>query len=184
MKRRVVALAVAALSCAGVPACSESSRGGNDASAALPPAPAFVGFGWRLVRVEHAGKAYRMPTCFAIDADSRCVRATVDFLPGGEIVMDDTVNALSGHYRVTAHGFKTGIIGTTLVGGGWPDARRRAGLDAIDALATTPNSNGVADNGATVRAGRAGSRLVLEANGFRLFLAKRGPATLAPGAEP
>lgn len=143
----------------------------------------FVGRRWLLTSVHHAGRTVSVPSTWLATVDFEdppkgCSPAPVGgkFCPG-VIAINDTINYISGTYRLTAAGFATSDIGTTYVG---YDGRHSVRGEVIDALAAVAwgrldgaGSDGNPNVGATIT---AGGTLTLTALGYTLGLVAHGTA--------
>jgi hypothetical protein len=115
-------------------------------------------------------------TATTIPAD---VGAGMALLPDGRIVVDDSVNTLSGLFTISADGFEVRDVASTLVGYAGGDPHRLAAIAALDTLASgRPGQSGPARD--TVISANE-TRLVVQAGAYRLTFERTGPASAGPG---
>jgi hypothetical protein len=152
-------VAVASTILVGLGGCA--SRSAADA--------AYVGSQWRLTMVTDGSKSV------PIRAD---LDATMDLRDDGSIVMDDTVNVLSGHFTTTADGFEVTEVATTLVGYVGDDPQRGAAIEAMRALAYDTSDGGqtLHDDSTNTVISADERHLVVDADSLRLEFDRAGPA--------
>jgi hypothetical protein len=176
-RRRITAgfgVAVSVVAAAGVAVAVSmvaASNAGPDRAVPLASTASagYVGSSWRLTDVADGANSVAIP------AD---VRARLDLLPDGRILVDNGVNAISGRFTTSAGGFEVRDVGTTLVLYGGNDPHRLAAIGALNTLAYG-NRDGVTPSGPardTVLSAD-GTRLVVQAGTLRLTFERTGPAT-------
>jgi len=158
----------------GVAVASRTMRSGvtptydQTAGASGPTAtPVYVGGHWALTSVEHQGTKRSVPT--SLDA-------WIEFGRTGQILMSDSVDALSGQYTTAGTGFVTSRMGTTYVAYGGTDPTRRTVIAAIDAIAFGPMTSGTSPPTMATHADVVAGRLVLDVAGYQLTLTRTGDA--------
>jgi hypothetical protein len=142
----------------------------------VPPAfsanAAYVGSHWRLTGVAEGAGSTSIPAA---------VGAGMDLLPDGRILVDTSVNALTGSFAPIGDGFEVRDVGTTMVLYDGDDPHRLTAVAALNTLAYG-NREGVTPPG-PVRdtvVGADGTRLVVQAGTFRLTFERTGPASGKP----
>jgi hypothetical protein len=169
-----VALAVGVVAAAGVAVAVPVVTGwGPGPDRAGPPAATasadYVGSDWRLASVADGANSTTIPAA---------VGARMELLPDGRILIDDSVNALSGRFTKTADGFEVHDVATTFVAYDGRDPVRVAAIAALNTLACG-NRDGLTPPG-PVRdtvVSADGTRLVVQAGALRLTFERTGPAT-------
>lgn len=129
----------------------------------------YVGIEWRLTTVTEGSVSV------PISAD---LDATMDLLEDGTIIMNDSVNVLSGHFTTTAHGFEVTGVARTLVGYVGDHPGRDGAIKAMLALAYDTSDGGLTlhdDSRNTVISADDG-HLVVDADSLRLEFDRAGPA--------
>lgn len=174
-RRRITAgfaAAVSIVAAAGVAVAVSmvtASNAGPDRTGPASTAGAYVGSSWRLTNVADGAKSTAIPAE---------VRARMDLLPDGRILIDNGVDAISGRFTTSADGFEVRDVGTTFVLYGGSDPHRLAAIAALNTLAygnrdavtpSRPARNTVVS--------ADGTRLVVQAGALRLTFERAGPAT-------
>jgi hypothetical protein len=103
--------------------------------------------------------------------------ATMDLLNDGHILVDDTVNALSGQFTTTAGGFDVTNSGTTFAAYAGDDPQRLAAIKGFQALMYTTSDCVTFENSSRNTVISAdGEHLVVDANSLRPDFDDAGPA--------
>jgi hypothetical protein len=159
---RIWVVAVASTILVGLSGCA--SRSAVDAP--------YVGSEWRLTMVTNGSESVPI----SVDLD-----ATMDLLDDGSIIMDDSVNVLSGHFTTTADGFEVTGVATTLVGSVGSvgdDPQRGAAVEAMRALAFDTSDGGLTlhDDSWNTVISSDDRHLVVDADSLRLEFDRAGRA--------
>ncbi len=134
------------------------------AACSSPQSPPFVGYKWTVVAIAHDGETTAIPARYSV---------FLIFTPGGQFIANEPVNTHGGTYRVTAGGFVTSNVGTTLVLYVGHDPVTLLAESAIDSLSMS------ADATASV----AGNRLTVEVRGYTLTCQRDGAQGNFPQAS-
>ena len=141
-----------------------TQRGGDGGSQVAGGTTGFVGFRWNLVSVRDREGTVRAP-----DA----LNPQLYFTPDGYVAASDTVNGLSGRYRLTGDGYTVSDSASTLVAYAGDDPARKRVVAAVTALFYTE----VGDTGephATVGARVDSDTLVLTTGNVDLTYRRSG----------
>jgi META domain len=135
----------------------------------------YVGSRWLLVSVRNGQQHSAVPAA---------LRAGIAFGTDGEVVMSDSVNALSGRYTTTATGFVVSEAGSTAAGYAGTDPTTLLVIKAVDAIALGPMTTGTSAPTVESRARVQAGRLVIEASGYELTFERAGPSGTPPTILP
>lgn len=138
---------------------------------ASAPAPAkytgFVGYRWTVTAISDGGSDIPIPSRYAV---------YLSFFQSGYFVANEPVNTHSGPYRVTADGFTTSDVATTLVGGGARDQASGLAIRAMQAFSLHPQTHAIVE--------LHGDTMTVSENGFTLVCTRAAQAaTPAPVAH-
>jgi hypothetical protein len=164
MSARIGAAIAAVLLVVTVAGCADSNR--TQATAKSSAHAKWVDRRWQLTEIDRAGHVVMVPSS---------MKATLQLTRDGRFLADDTVNALSGAFRITATGFRVMSSMTTLVGYAGSDPTKLSVIAAIDE---------VASGSADVTAGTVGATLTVAVSTYRLTFRDTGPAVVYPSAPP
>lgn len=160
----LLALALAACASAAPPKpASASARPASPKPAASTAAPVrhtgFVGYKWTVTAISDGGSDIAIPSRDAV---------YLAFSRNGRFVANEPVNTHSGPYRVTADGFITANVATTLVAGGARDRATGLAIRAIQAFSLHPGTRAIVE--------LDGDRMTVSENGFTLVCSRTAQA--------
>lgn len=133
-----------------------------------------AGTAWRLVSIASGARTILLP---------QTSRPQLDFGRDGSILLDDTVNAVSGRYIVDNEGITISQAGTTLVGYAGNDPDKTTTIAAIDSIVFR-FSNGTSRPTTHVSARRAGDVLHIRSQHYELNYRAAGPYAEPAPASP
>jgi hypothetical protein len=102
---------------------SGQQHGNGRAAGDLPGT--LVGSLWGITAVRSGGATVEIP---------RQINSTVALYSDGQFIASDGINGSSGRYVLTAHGFRTQHVQSTLIAVAHPDNARVAAVNAITAV--------------------------------------------------
>ncbi len=143
----------------------------------------YAGRHWRLTSVSHNGATVAIPARVGATIDFSasahyCGRGALFGQCPGKIGINDSVNFLSGSYRLTVDGFATTDVGTTLVLYAGPDTTRKLVISAMDQVAYGRVASTGFSGNADVRASVDRDVLTLTVPDYVLTLTAQGKSRL------
>lgn len=121
----VVAVAMAIVAVVVVVCVAATAHHSESTSTAMGSTIGFVGFHWRVSRIEDAQGEFSLPRPF---------EAEIVFTCDGHVLGGDTLNSLSGRYRKVPGGYRVSDVVQTAVGYAGDDPTRGRTIEAIDRM--------------------------------------------------
>lgn len=166
---RILRVAILSVTVAAVlSSCSDGGRSVQSGTSISESQAArqLVGSRWVLIEITTGHRSLSVPAS---------LQATWQFTADRQFLASDTVNAISGRYRLSPTGFATINAGTTLVGYAGFDPVRLAVIAAFQAMTSGP-----VDVALTSSPPNAAMRVP----GYVLKFRRSGPAVTFPPASP